>query len=134
MAISSTTGLRQWSRAFVLAGTAPATTANYGTMFWTAPVACIVTSSKERHSVAGSGGACTIMLTKVPSGTAVGAGTACLSAGISLAGTADTNAAGTLHATPANYTLAAGDSLAWVLTGTPTSVANLCATVEIAAV
>ena len=71
------------------------------------------------------------MLTKVASGTAKSAGTDCLSAGISLKGTADTNAAGSLHATPANYRLAAGDSLAWVLTGTPTTCAGLSATVTL---
>jgi len=116
---------------FNLPGTMPATAANYG-VFFTADVAYEVTSAIERHETAGNNGsAVTIMLTKVASGTAKSAGTDCLSAGISLKGTADTNASGTLHATPANYRLAAGDSLAWVLTGTPTTCAGLSATVTL---
>jgi hypothetical protein len=40
----------------------------------------------------------------------------------------DTNQAGSLSATAANLQLAAGDSLALVLTGTPTAVAGLAVT------
>lgn len=87
-------------------------------------------SIRERHETAGSGGACTLMLTKVPSGTAKAAGTACLAAGFDLTAVADTNQAGVLHATEANYLFADGDELVAVLTGTPTSVAGLCMTAE----
>jgi hypothetical protein len=111
---------------FILAGSAPATAGNFGVCFWTARAACQITSVTERHATAGSdGGAVTGMLKKVPSGTAAGSGTDTLTAGISLKGTADTNAAGSLHGTVGNLQLAAGDSLAFVLTGTPTSLAGL---------
>jgi hypothetical protein len=117
---------------FYLPGALPATAANHGVMFFTAPFACKVLAVTERHSTAGSdGSAVTTMLTKVPSGTAVAAGTACLSAGINLKATADTNQSGALNATAANYTLAAGDSLAMALTGTPTSLAGMSVTVNL---
>jgi hypothetical protein len=127
-------GTRSLSAPFALPGTQSATAGNYGVVFWVAPVACKVVSATERHATAGSdGSAVTVMLTKVPSGSAVGAGTACLSAGISLKATADTNQAGSLSATASDYTLAAGDGLAWVLTGTPTAVAAFSATTDLTA-
>lgn len=96
------------------------------------PVACKVVSVTERHQTAGTNGsAVTLMLAKVPSGTAKAAGTDCLSAGIDLKGTADTNISGTLHATAANYTLAAGDGLALVTTGTLTALDGVAVTVEL---
>lgn len=113
--------------AFFLPGATPATAANFGVCFFTAKRPMQLVAVNERHSTAGSdGGAVTAMVKKVPSGTAVGSGTDMLSAGISLKGTADTNAAGTLHGTTANLQLAAGDSLAVALTGTPTSLAGVC--------
>lgn len=134
MAITSTTGLRQWSREVFIPGTSAATAGNYG-IFWTAPVACIVTVVAERHEVLGTNGsAVTVMLKKVPSGTALSAGTDCLAAGIDLKATINTNQAPALHATAANYTLAAGDSLGLVATGTLTAVAGVALTVEVAAV
>lgn len=115
----------------VVPGTSAATAANYG-VFFTAPFACKVTAIVERHATAGSdAGAVTVMLKKVASGTAASAGTDMLSAGISLKGTADTNAAGSLSATAANLLLAAGDSLALVTTGTLTAVAGVCVTVTL---
>jgi hypothetical protein len=118
-----------------LLSTQPATAGNHGNVFFIADRAYEVVSVKERHATAGAdGGAVTGMLKKVPSGTAAGSGTDCLASGISYKGTADTNAAGTLHATAANYTLAAGDGLAMVLTGTPTSLAGVSVTVELKAV
>lgn len=106
-------------------GTAPATSGNFG-LFFTADAAYELVSVTERHETAGTNGsAVTLMLTKVPSGTAKGSGTDMLSAGIDLKGTADTNAAGALHATAANLKLAAGDSLALVPTGTLTALAGV---------
>jgi type IV secretory pathway VirB10-like protein len=81
---------------------------------------------RERHATAGNdAGAVTTMLKKVPSGTAAGSGTDMLASGINLKATANTNQSGTLHATQANYQLAAGDGLACVLTGTPTTLAGM---------
>lgn len=93
------------------------------------PDAAVLVSVTERHQTAGNdAGAVTLMVKKTPSGTAKASGTDCLSAGISLKGTADTNAAGTLHATAANYTFAAGDAVSLVLTGTPTAVDGVSVT------
>ena len=95
------------------------------------PDAAEIVSVTERHQTAGNdAGAVTVMVKKVPSGTARGSGTDTLSAGISLKGTADTNAAGSLHATPANYQFAAGDSVALVTTGTLTAVDGVSVTVK----
>lgn len=117
---------------FSLVGATPATAANWGCVFFTADAAYIVSAVTERHSTAGSdGSAVTTMLKKVPSGTAAGSGTDCLAAGINLKAVADTNQAPALNATPANYTLAAGDSLAMVLTGTPTALAGVGVTVSL---
>jgi hypothetical protein len=111
---------------FRLDGTAPATSGNHGTVFFVANGAYELVSCKERHATAGSdGGAVTTMLKKVPSGTAAASGTDMLSAGINLKATANTNQAGSLHATQANYQLADGDGLACVLTGTPTALAGM---------
>lgn len=117
---------------FFLAGAAPATAANFGVVFYIAPRAQQLVSFRERHSTAGNdAGAVTGMLKKVPSGTAAGSGTDMLASGINLKGTADTNASGTVHTTIANIQLAAGDGLAFVLTGTPTALADLGCTAEL---
>lgn len=114
-----------------LNSTQAATADNYG-VFYIAPYAVEVVSVKERHETAGSdGSAVTLNVQKVPSGTAKGSGTNLLSAGISLKGTADTNATGTLSTTVADLRLAAGDSLALVPTGTLTAVDGVTVTVEL---
>lgn len=106
--------------------------AQYGKADWTAPFACKVVSVKERHSTAEATAATlTLMLKKVPSGTAASAGTNCLSAGINQKTTADTNQAGSLSATAVDYTLAAGDSLGAVLSTTGTELAGSVMTVQL---
>jgi hypothetical protein len=126
-------------------GTSAATAGNYG-VFFTAdsPITQIdssaagtekvyeVVSVKERHETAGSdAGAVTLMLKKVPSGTAKGFGTDMLSAGINLKATADTIQTGALSATTANLRLAPGDSLALVTTGTLTALVGVHVQVEL---
>ncbi len=64
----------------------------------------------------------TLMVKKVPSGTAKASGTDCLAAGMALNGSADTNISGTLHATAANTEFAAGDGVGLVASGTPTAL------------
>ena len=91
---------------------------------WTAPRPCIVRSIRSTVTVIGTGGACTVMPEKVPSGIAIGAGGTqknLLQAGLDLVGVANTSQVGTLSATPADLTFAAGDSLAFNWTGTATS-------------
>ena len=113
-------------------GAGAATALNYTAPFFIADAVYTVVSVKERHEVAGSdGGAVTLMLKKVPSGTAPSAGTDCLSAGISLKATADTNQAGSLHGSPANYIMAAGDSLSIIPTGALTACQGVTVLVEL---
>ena len=76
-------------------------------------------------------GAVTLMVKKVPSGTARASGTDLLSAGLSLKATADTNVTGSLTATAGDKKLAAGDGLALVPTGTLTAVDAVTVTVEL---
>lgn len=102
---------------------AGATATDYDGLFFIANRAYEVVSVTERHAVAGSdAGAVTLMVKKVPSGTAKASGTDTLASGINLKGTADTNASGTLHATQADYQLASGNALGLVPTGTLTAV------------
>lgn len=95
------------------------------------PEASEVVSVTERHAGAASSGPTTVMVKKVPSGTALASGTDTLSAGIDLTATVDTNQSGSLHGTPANYQLAAGDSLGLVTTGTLTGVDAVAVTVKL---
>lgn len=77
----------------------------------------------ERHGTLGTdGSAVTVMLKKVPSGTALASGTDMLSAGISLKATINTNQAGAIHGTVGNITTVDGDSLGLVTTGVLTAV------------
>jgi hypothetical protein len=113
----------------LIGGAAAATAANYG-IFYVAPVKMQVTAIIERHEVAGSdGGAVTLMVKKVPSGTAPSAGTDLLTAGFNLKAVANTNVTGALSAVVATVTLAAGDALALVTTGTLTAVAGVSVSV-----
>lgn len=129
-----------------LQGAAAATAANYG-IFYTCPpvpgqlepdeaaasqVAYEVDYVVERHEVLGTdAGAVTLMVKKVPSGTAKAAGTDLLSAGISLKSAVDINNVGALHGTLANIQLNPGDSLALVPTGVLTAVAGLSVQVQL---
>jgi hypothetical protein len=79
-----------------------------------------------RPTVAGTdGGAVTAVIRKVPSGTAIGSGTALHSSTYNLKGTADTNQSLTLSTTASDLLLAAGDSVAVDFTGTLTSATGV---------
>lgn len=109
---------------------AGAAAADFDAPFFIADRAYIVTAVRERHQTAGTdASAVTLMVKKVPSGTAKASGTDVLSAGINMKATADTVQSGSLHGTAANYTLAAGDSLALVTTGVLTSLDGVGVTV-----
>ena len=110
-----------------LAGTAPATAANYGT-FFTAPWPCVVTGVTAVHGTASTSG--TAMLEKLTSGQAKDAGVDLLSAALSTAGTAAIIRSGVL-AGAASTPLKAGEALGLVSGGTLTSGANLTVTVEL---
>lgn len=97
--------------------------------FWTADRAYVVQGIRGRVDVAGTGGACTAVIRKVPSGTAGTSGTALHSASFNLVGTANANQTLTLSTTATDVLIAAGDSLYYDLTGTATSaVGNITVT------
>lgn len=80
-----------------------------------------VKAIRGRVDVAGTGGACTAVIRKVPSGTALTSGTALHTGSYNLVGTANAQQTLTLSTTASDLLLAAGDSLAYDLTGTATS-------------
>lgn len=90
------------------------------TMF-TADRPYVVKAIRGRVDVAGTGGACTATIRKVPSGTALTSGTALHTGSFNLVGTAATQQALTLSTTASDLLLAAGDSICFDLTGTATS-------------
>lgn len=90
------------------------------TMF-TADRPVVVKGIRGRVDVAGTGGACTAQIRKVPSGTALTSGTVLHSGTYNLVGTAAAQQALTLSTTASDLLLAVGDSICFDLTGTPTS-------------
>ncbi|WP_017521949.1 hypothetical protein ACQCLI_18120 [Pseudomonas nitroreducens] len=80
-----------------------------------------VKAIRGRVDVAGTGGACTAVIRKVPSGTALTSGTALHTGSYNLVGTANAQQTLTLSTTASDLLLAAGDSIAYDLTGTATS-------------
>lgn len=117
-----------WPVVFHIAAGADA--ADYDGRAWIAPFACEVIDVREQHQTLGTNGsAVTVMLKKVPSGTAKASGTDVLASGINLKATIDTVQSGTLHATVANRQLAENDSLALVTTGTLTAVDGVAVSV-----
>lgn len=119
-----------WVR-HTLTGTSAATAGNYGA-FYIVPVACLVTGIKEVHEVLGTdGSAVTLNVEKLTGTTAPGSGTGILSTAFSLKATINTVQIGTLTTTSATRTLAIGDRLGLVKTGTLTAVAGVTVMVEL---
>lgn len=88
------------------------------TSFFTASRNYVVGDISGRVDVAGTGGACTISVYAVPSGTAVASGTLLHSGSFNVVGTAATKQTLTLGS---SLSVAAGSSLAIIVTGTATS-------------
>ena len=101
------------------------------TSFFVADRAYVVKGIRGVNDVIGTGGACTAVLLKVPSGTALASGTALHSSTYNLVGTAATNQILALSTTSGVLMLAAGDRLAINYTGTATSAIG-CVTVSMA--
>jgi len=100
--------------------------------FFVADRAYVVKGIRGVTDVAGTGGACTAQIRKVPSGTALTSGTVLHSGTFNLVGTVTTNQILTLANTVlAEPLLAAGDRLAIDYTGTATSAIG-CVTVTLA--
>lgn len=96
--------------------------------FWVAARKCRVKSIIGRVTVAGTdAGAVTAIIRKVPSGTAIGSGTALHSSSFNLKGTADTNQTLTLSTTSSDLDMAAGDALAADFTGVLTAATGVFA-------
>lgn len=90
--------------------------------FFIATRALRVVGVVVRPTVAGTdAGAVTAVVQKTPSGTAIGSGTTVHAGSANLKGTANTNQALALSATPAAMRLAAGEALAVDFTGVLTS-------------
>lgn len=100
--------------------------------FFICPVGYQVVAVREIHATAGGTGA-TVNIEKLTGTTAPGSGTAILTTGMLLTGTANT-----LQTTAATNIIlaaskgAAGDRFGYVLTGTLTGLANCCFEVSIA--
>ena len=99
--------------------------------FWVADRAYIATAVSATWMTAESTGAMDIMLEKLVGVTACGSGTDMLASAIDATATANTTTAGSLHATAANYTLAAGDTICVDLTATPNEVVGIVATISL---
>jgi len=99
--------------------------------FFVADRAYVVKGIRGVNDVIGTGGACTAVVRKVPTGTALASGTALHSSTYNLVGTAATNQILTLSTTASDLLLAAGDRLAVDYTGTATSAVG-CITVTLA--
>jgi len=112
-----------------LAGTSPATTGNYG-VFFTAPIAGMVLGITEVHGTKGTdGSAVTLNVEKLTGTSASGTGKSLLSTALSLKATINTVQNGVLVTTNtsgvSDLFFNVGDRFGLVLSGTPTSVADL---------
>jgi len=87
-----------------------------------ADAAYLVTAIREVHGTASTSG--TLQIEKLTGTTAAGSGTNMMTGTVSLSATANTVVSGTLTATTATLTLAAGDRIGGVLAGTLTNLAG----------
>lgn len=113
--------------------TLPEATDNVDQPFFIADRAYKVVSVKEVHGTAGGAGA-TVAVKKCTGTQAAASGTAIATAVFDLTATANTVVTGTLSATAADYTLAAGDRLAGDFSGTISPLAGLNITVVLRAI
>ena len=119
----------------ILRGTTAATVANYLALFFIAQRSYEIIEVKERHETLGTdGSAVTVMLNKVPDGTAPASGTSVLKSGFNLKAIINTLQTGSITDTVANKRLITGDGLALEITGTPTNVAGVTISVLLKAI
>lgn len=81
----------------------------------------IIKDISGRVDISGTGGVCTIAVYVAPSGTALSAGTLVTATPFNVAGVINTKQSATLSAVASNLVVAAGSSIGFVVTGTPTS-------------
>lgn len=89
--------------------------------FFTAHRNYVVQDISGRVDVAGTGGACTISIYSVPSGTAIASGTLLHTGTYNIVGTANTRQTLTLSTSATALAIPSGNSIGLVVTGTPTS-------------
>lgn len=104
-------------------------TTSYGVVF-IAPWACILKSVQESHLIAGSVNA-TLQIVKQTPGQGIGQGTNMLSSSISLTSTANTPVYGTLSEVKQDLNLKAGDRIKLTVSGTLTTLAGVCVTLQL---
>lgn len=122
---------RQTVISYTLFGTQAATTGNYS-VFFVAPFALTVSQITEAHAVKGTdGSAVSLDIEKLTGTTVPGSGTKITAAAIDLKGVINTVVTPALSTSVGVVQLASGDRLALLLTGTPTSVANVTVTILI---
>ncbi len=97
------------------------TPASLTTPFFVATRAYRVIAVTGREEVAGTGGACTAVIRKAASATAITAGTALHTGTYNLVGSASTNQVLALSATSTDLDIPSGTCIGFHLTGTPTS-------------
>lgn len=116
----------------VLPGSSAATVGNYGVIF-IAPYKCTFLGATEVHAALGTdGGAVTLQIEKLISTTATGSGTNLLATPFNLKGTINTVQTGILAiVAKSTFNLNKGDRLGLSLTGTPTSVSQVCVIVQL---
>lgn len=115
---------------FNLSGTSAATAGNYGYVF-SANRSCEIVYVAYIYKTAGTdGGTVEIQLEKLPSGVALGSGDSILTYAGSLKQTAGILYKQELASSQARF-VREGESVAIKLTGTPTSVNDLCVTIGI---
>lgn len=109
-------------------GAAPAD--HLDTLVFIADRAYILTGVNATWGIKETTGSMDIMVEKLVGVTACGSGTDMLSAVIDagVGSTADTTTAGSLHGTPANLAVAAGDTICIDLTASPNEIANMVVT------
>lgn len=114
----------------ILPGTSSATAGNYGMVF-IAPYTCTFVGANEAHGTKGTDGSTvTLQIEKLTGTVASGSGITLMSAGFNLKGNINTIQYSALASIPKlNFSMKKGDRLGLVLTGTPTSVAQLVVTV-----
>ena len=114
-----------------LQGAAAATAANYG-KFFIATHKCVVKAISEVHTTKGTNGSDVTLTVERLQGTETsGNGDALLASTLNLKGDDETVQTGTLTTTSANLILSAGDRLNLIDTGTLTSLAGVCVSVEL---
>jgi hypothetical protein len=111
-----------------VADTDAATAAKYGT-FFIAPFPCVLVAAYERHGALGTnGGAVTLDVEKLATGTAKGAGVSMLASTFNLKATVDTYQYLTPSLTLANRQLLTGQAVALKSGGTLTAVNDVVVT------